>query len=266
VCAPPAKYTFVISDTYGDGICCGYGEGSYIVEYKGDKFEGSQFQSEASHTFGSCNLEPTSAPVEPTSAPVEPTSAPVEPTSAPVEPTSAPVEPTSAPVEPSSAPVEPTSAPVEPTTAPVEPTDSPIACNECSNDRTPWMKNNEVECYTYTRIKRKCENNRNWRNNNYCQLSCFLNEVEYEGDNCCVVPTNPPTNAPADTPTNCTNCTDETTPWMRRNDKTCDTFQQLNQKCKNNAVWTDNNYCQLSCYDSGNEYSGDICCNSSNNN
>ena len=70
VCAPPAEYTFVISDTYGDGICCVYGEGLYIVEYKGDKFEGSQFQLEASHTFGSCDPKPISAPIEPTSAPL----------------------------------------------------------------------------------------------------------------------------------------------------------------------------------------------------
>ena len=28
-------YSFVISDTYGDGICCSYGNGSYSVTYNG---------------------------------------------------------------------------------------------------------------------------------------------------------------------------------------------------------------------------------------
>jgi len=126
LCVPQAQYTFVISDTYGDGMCCSYGDGSYKVEYKEEIYEGTEFGSEESHTFGSCDALQSSAPVEPTSAPVEPTSAPVEPTLAPVEPTSAPVEPTLAPVEPTSVPVEPTSAPVEPTTAPVEATSAPV--------------------------------------------------------------------------------------------------------------------------------------------
>merc|ERR1740124_1695262 len=88
--------------------------------------------------------------------------------------------PTDAPV------VAPTDAPVvAPTVAPVvAPTDAPVvaptACNECSNDRTPWMKNNEVECYTYSKLNKKCKNNQRWTDNNYCQLSCFFNEVEYE--------------------------------------------------------------------------------------
>jgi len=296
-CIPSAEYTFKITDSYGDGLCCSYGQGSYTVTYDDViEKEGAQFGSSESTTFGSCPssptssapVEPTSAPVEPTSAPVEPTSAPVEPTSAPVEPTLAPVEPTSAPVEPTSAPVEPTSAPVEPTLAPVEPTsapveptlapveltsapveptsapvevtDSPTACNECSNDSTPWMKNNEVECYTYEKLNKKCKNNGSWTNNNYCQLSCFENGVGYEGDNCCVSPpTNPPTNPPV-SPTDCTECTNATTPWMRRNDINCDTFQSLNQKCKNNANWRNKKYCELSCYNSGNGYVGDICC------
>jgi len=131
---------FVISDTYGDGFCCGYGSGSYSVTVNGQAVvvDGGSFGASETTSIDcatnptpapiptSAPVEPTSAPAEPTSAPVEPTSAPVEPTSAPVEPTSAPVEPTSAPVEPTSAPVEPTSAPVEPTSAPVEPTSAPV--------------------------------------------------------------------------------------------------------------------------------------------
>eukprot|EP00548_Thalassiothrix_antarctica_P018334 CAMPEP_0194194308 /NCGR_PEP_ID=MMETSP0154-20130528/75515_1 /TAXON_ID=1049557 /ORGANISM="Thalassiothrix antarctica, Strain L6-D1" /LENGTH=456 /DNA_ID=CAMNT_0038918729 /DNA_START=70 /DNA_END=1436 /DNA_ORIENTATION=+ len=69
LCVPQAQYTFVISDAFGDGICCSYGEGSYKVEYGDEVREGAEFGSEESHTLGSCDNDPTSAPVEPTSAP-----------------------------------------------------------------------------------------------------------------------------------------------------------------------------------------------------
>jgi len=82
-CIPSAEYTFKITDSYGDGLCCSYGQGSYTVTYDDViEKEGAQFGSSESTTFGSCPSSPTSsAPVEPTSAPVEPTSAPVAPTS-----------------------------------------------------------------------------------------------------------------------------------------------------------------------------------------
>eukprot|EP00984_Skeletonema_dohrnii_P018057 scaffold8343_cov94-Skeletonema_dohrnii-CCMP3373.AAC.5 len=35
VCAAAGQYEFKIDDTYGDGICCGYGQGSYSVKYDG---------------------------------------------------------------------------------------------------------------------------------------------------------------------------------------------------------------------------------------
>eukprot|EP00547_Thalassionema_nitzschioides_P016527 CAMPEP_0194241758 /NCGR_PEP_ID=MMETSP0158-20130606/7511_1 /TAXON_ID=33649 /ORGANISM="Thalassionema nitzschioides, Strain L26-B" /LENGTH=628 /DNA_ID=CAMNT_0038976709 /DNA_START=108 /DNA_END=1991 /DNA_ORIENTATION=+ len=96
-CVPSGEYTFIIRDTYGDGICCGYGSGSYIVEYNGNVVkEGGQFGSSESTTFGSCGGDPTPAPVQPTPAPVDPTPAPVQPTPAPVDPTPAPVNPTPA--------------------------------------------------------------------------------------------------------------------------------------------------------------------------
>ena len=55
-CVPPARYTFQISDSAGDGICCGYGEGSYEVTSDGVSVaSGGQFGGSAtSSAFGLC--------------------------------------------------------------------------------------------------------------------------------------------------------------------------------------------------------------------
>jgi hypothetical protein len=34
-CLPIAQHTFTITDSWGDGICCGYGQGSYKIYWKG---------------------------------------------------------------------------------------------------------------------------------------------------------------------------------------------------------------------------------------
>jgi hypothetical protein len=44
LCVPEGTLTFDIRDSYGDGICCGYGVGSYELFYDGDKVhEGGEF-------------------------------------------------------------------------------------------------------------------------------------------------------------------------------------------------------------------------------
>ena len=107
------EYYFIIFDTYGDGICCTYGEGGFIVKY-GDQilFTGGEFTDQ--------QVIPFTLPLDATSAP---TAGPTfVPTSAPTaSPTSVP---TSAPTaNPTS---DPTSSPtVSPTTKP--PTQSPSA-------------------------------------------------------------------------------------------------------------------------------------------
>jgi len=96
-CIPSGQYEFTISDSYGDGICCSYGSGSYTVKYNGELVkQGGEFGSSESTLFGTCGS--TDAPIAPTAAPVAPTAAPVAPTAAPVAPTAAPVAPTAAPV------------------------------------------------------------------------------------------------------------------------------------------------------------------------
>jgi len=115
-CVPPGEYTFVISDSFGDGLCCSFGIGSYEVLYDEESVgSGDVFLSSEEVTFGGCS-EPTLSPVTPvTLAPTSvPTLAPITP--APVTP--APITP--APVTP--APLTP--APVTPapaTPAPVTP-------------------------------------------------------------------------------------------------------------------------------------------------
>jgi len=93
--------TFDITDSYGDGICCSYGQGGYKIFVDGnEEVSGGEFGDAAQETF-SVVFSPTSPPVSPpTSPPVSP------PTSPPVAP------PTSPPVSP------PTSPPVSPPTSP----------------------------------------------------------------------------------------------------------------------------------------------------
>merc|ERR1712072_1533002 len=98
-------YTFTITDTYGDGICCSYGQGYYKGMLEGSEiFSGGEFSDGETKEF--CTDGPT-IPESPEIIPIEvaPTNAP---TNAPTaNPTKAPTaSPTNAPV------VAPTNAPV----------------------------------------------------------------------------------------------------------------------------------------------------------
>lgn len=51
-CLADGDYTFQINDSYGDGICCGYGNGVYSMTVDGTQvFSGGQFNSVATHSF-----------------------------------------------------------------------------------------------------------------------------------------------------------------------------------------------------------------------
>lgn len=57
VCVPAGCYTFTIFDSFGDGICCVWGEGKYAITYDGVVTEspsGGAFDSSESVSFGSC--------------------------------------------------------------------------------------------------------------------------------------------------------------------------------------------------------------------
>lgn len=54
-CVPYAKYEFTINDSWGDGMCCGHGVGSYEVTYGTDVVkQGGEFESTETTKFGSC--------------------------------------------------------------------------------------------------------------------------------------------------------------------------------------------------------------------
>ena len=55
-CVSDGCYTFYIYDSYGDGICCRYGRGSYEVFYDGESIKsGGRFGASESVSFGSCS-------------------------------------------------------------------------------------------------------------------------------------------------------------------------------------------------------------------
>jgi len=72
-----------------------------------------------------------------------------------------------------------------------------------------------------------------------------------------------PTSAPVASPTApCIECTNNPTNNMISKGKTCETVNNLTYKCTSKAQWRNNKYCQLSCYEAGVGYAGDVCCQS----
>ena len=131
------EYTITMKDTYGDGMCCSYGNGKYDV-YMGQtmKTSGGDFGTSESITI-SVTSDTTASPTDsPTSSPTGPPTA--SPTSSPTDsPTSSPTGPptaasTSSPQGPTSTPsTSPTKGPTptptkNPTTSPTDaPTQAP---------------------------------------------------------------------------------------------------------------------------------------------
>lgn len=86
ICVENKQYIFTINDSFGDGICCSYGIGSYSIEYEGmtgTAIIGGSFQDTQSHAIeiGSCSVptpRPTAAPTRtPTRSPTtSPTNTP----------------------------------------------------------------------------------------------------------------------------------------------------------------------------------------------
>merc|ERR1719221_1338005 len=65
-CVQDGKFQFTINDSYGDGICCSYGEGSYSVLRQGTvEISGGQFDSTETTSFGSEANCDSSGPVTP---------------------------------------------------------------------------------------------------------------------------------------------------------------------------------------------------------
>merc|ERR1712157_525558 len=125
------EYTFYITYTYGDGICCSYGSGGYKIKVNGEEVvSGGEFGSSETETF-TVNASPVAPP---------------------------------------------TSAPVASPTTP---------CIECTNNPTNFMINKGKTCETVNNLTSKCTSKPQWLKHKYCQLSCYEAGVGYPGDVCC---------------------------------------------------------------------------------
>merc|ERR1712045_576156 len=75
-CFSSGSYKFTITDAYGDGICCSYGNGGYSVKVDDKEVaSGGQFGSKEEKTFNVGSSTPTTPPPS-TSAPVSPPTSP----------------------------------------------------------------------------------------------------------------------------------------------------------------------------------------------
>ncbi|KAL7523724.1 hypothetical protein ACHAXR_000305, partial [Thalassiosira sp. AJA248-18] len=94
-CLPAVEYEFSIADTWGDGICCSYGSGSYTIRSDGAQVaSGGDFGSSETKTFGTTTDCPTPSPT--TSNPTVTVTPP--PTLAPQVPTTSNPTVTSTPL------------------------------------------------------------------------------------------------------------------------------------------------------------------------
>jgi len=89
-CFDAGSYKFIITDVWGDGICCSYGHGGYIVSLDGTEVA-------SGGDFGSVEEKPFEVSGAPTPPPFSPTPPPFSPTPPPFSPTPPPNTPTSAP-------------------------------------------------------------------------------------------------------------------------------------------------------------------------
>jgi len=158
----------------------------------------------------------------------------------------------------------PSLSPTETTSA--SPTSAEKPCSICDDRETDKMIKKGQDCASSAGVlDKRCNNNSKWRSNKWCQLSCNNSGNGYDGDVCCNdAPPTPATTPPTQAPTKACNvvCDDVETPKMIDNGQDCGSSTgTLNKKCNKSGKWIKKNYCQLSCYNSGNGYEGDVCCN-----
>jgi len=143
ICVPKGDYEFTINDAYGDGICCGWGDGSFSITYNGTPVSLGQsdfsFQFSKSLKFGEdCPQNNEFDLANPTSSPSRsPTKLPSRaPTPSPSRSPSA--QPTRSPTKlPSRAPT--TSPSRSPTKLPSRaPSSIPSTSTSVSRDPLPW--------------------------------------------------------------------------------------------------------------------------------
>merc|ERR1712183_617004 len=99
-----------------------------------------------------------------------------------------------------------------------------------------------------------------------CRLTCYNSGNGYEGDVCCnneafsLVPSMATTLISSSR--SCEVCDNSEPEWMVNNGKDCASFPDVMKKnCNKNSKWIEEKFCRLTCYNSGNGYKGDVCCN-----
>merc|ERR1712029_636106 len=69
-CLSSGGYSFTITDGYGDGLCCSYGNGGYSVKVNDEEVaSGGQFGSEETKSFEVADAPPSSSPISLTPEP-----------------------------------------------------------------------------------------------------------------------------------------------------------------------------------------------------
>jgi len=194
-------------------------------------------------------------------------------------PTGSPVTARPTPTRAPTVSPRPTPTPA-PTLQTLLPSSSSLAdnsnCIQCDDTPVDWMIAQNFGCVNSLFLSGKCKNSESWRQNKYCQLSCFNASLGYEGDECCRVtknPTPPPTSEPTHKPserlsqsptqdeTNCEVCENERNSYMFNVGMNCESKNSyIRGKCNKNGTWRQAKYCQKSCYELQFGYEGDKCC------
>merc|ERR1712003_600729 len=133
MCLESDEYTFKITDAYGDGICCSYGNGGYVIKVDGTEVvNGGEFGDSETETF--TVTAPPTAPVSPPTAPVSPPSPVTPPTGTTPYPTEVPPTPYPTHVPPTPHPTGKAPTPY-PTLAPGANVPTPYPTGKAP---TPW--------------------------------------------------------------------------------------------------------------------------------
>lgn len=70
-----AKYEFTINDSFGDGVCCSWGAGSYTIKVDEEvTLSGGEFAYSETNSWGSCGVGPQPTPPPTASPPTPPPS------------------------------------------------------------------------------------------------------------------------------------------------------------------------------------------------
>jgi len=240
--------------------------------------------------------QPTSATTpQPISAPTpQPISAPTpQSTSAPT-PQSTPTPTPQPTLTPTSSPVYTLSSTVNlavvPGTIPHIPPQKSLTTNTnenciiCNDKESSWMIEWNIDCASQEKpLARTCRNDNYWIIHKFCRLSCYNAGFGYDGDDCCngntnIIITNAPmvtqVSSPVQTSSQsiekttsddqCIVCSDVNVPRLEAKGKGCSIMSKdiLAKRCNEYKFWIKKKICQLTCYEAGYGYSGDVCCTS----